>query len=100
MSHHSLRSGKGDIPQRDYRDGGHVNDPVSRQTGNDHAERAKKLTDIKCASFTEPCHDSSGESAGNGRRENAHDGESNANRGLAPRETINRVKRPDDEDFM
>ena len=100
MGHHSLRRGERNIPHRDHRDGGHINDPVSRETGNDHADRAEKLADVKCAPFTEPRHDSPSKAARNGRREDPHDRERSANHGLAPLVTVNRVERPNHEDFV
>src|SRR5207249_12250489 len=94
MSHHALRRRKGNVPKRNHRDRGHVNRACSGNPCNDHPEGAKKLPDIQSASFTKPGHDSSGESAGDGRRENAHDCERSADHTLAPVEAINRVERP------
>src|SRR5439155_18086924 len=89
VSHHSLRCWKGNIPHRYHRDRSHVNPAGSSQTRNDHSERAEKLADVKCAPFTEPRYSSSGEPAGNRRREDADHRERNADGGLVPGITIN-----------
>src|SRR5205823_3541479 len=100
MSHHSLRCWKGNVPHRNHRDRSNVQPAASRQTGNNHSDCAEKLTDVKCAPFTEPRDDSSGESARNRRREHAYNCKRNTDGGLVPSVSINRIKRPDDENFV
>src|SRR6266480_1947176 len=100
VSHHSLRCWKGNVPHRNHRDRSNVKPAGSGQTGNDHSDCSEKLTDVKCPPFTEPRNDSSGESAGNRRRKHAYNCKRNTNGGLVPSVTINRIKRPDDENFV
>src|SRR5438128_1283811 len=100
MSHHPLGSREGNIPHGNHRDRSNVKAACSSQTGNDHSDCTKKLADVKSAPFTKPADDSSGESARNRRRENAYHRKRNSDRSLAPRVAINRVERPDHEDFV
>src|SRR5437773_7736474 len=100
VSHHSLRCWKGNVPHRNHRDRSNVQPAGSRQTGNNHSDCAEKLTDVKCAPFTEPRDDSSSESARNRRRKHAYNCKRNTDGGLVPSVAINRIKRPDDENLV
>src|SRR5947208_8609361 len=100
VRHHALRCREGNIPHRNYRNRRDVNSTRSGETGNDQPDRPEKLSDVKCATLTKTSNDSPSESAGNCCCEDADDRERNANPGLAPLITINRVERPDHEYFV
>jgi len=85
-------------PQQAQNDQVHIN--FDSETSDHHPDSAEKLSDVQGATLTEPRDDSSGQSARNHGCADANDEERFCDAPRVPVEEMDRVKRPDREDFV